>query len=162
MQLHGFFGASELAYGGVVYSWMVNLNGDIHTAHHVLEKGGSNKVKGLTIPRLELCGAHLLAQLLHHCKVSIYPLMTSLHGLTVPVCTTHRFKAKVGNRVSCIVELTAPECWNHVGYRIQPTAHHRVYSHQISWITACGEWTRLASTRCRWMALTTSVDTNET
>ena len=32
MQLHGFSDDSELACGGVVYLWMVNLNGDIHTA----------------------------------------------------------------------------------------------------------------------------------
>jgi len=38
VQLHGF-----LMLQSVVYSLMVNLNGDIHTARHVLDKGGYNK-----------------------------------------------------------------------------------------------------------------------
>ena len=60
-QLHG---ASERA---VVYLRLVDTNGRIHTSF-VIAKTKVAPIKKLTIPRLELCGARLLAQLLHHCK----------------------------------------------------------------------------------------------
>ena len=78
-------------------------------------------IKRLTIPRLELCGAQLLAQLLHHVRhVLNIPLDRSfawtdstivLHWL---VGSPKRFKTYVGNRVSNILELLGPERWCHV------------------------------------------------
>ena len=64
LQLHEF---SELAFAGVVYLHMIDTDGDLHTSL-VVSKTKVAPIKRLSIPRLELCGAHLLAQLLHHCK----------------------------------------------------------------------------------------------
>ena len=66
-QLHGFSDASEQAYAGVVYLRMVDSTGQVHTSL-VIAKTKVAPVKRLSIPRLELCGAQLLAQLLHHCQ----------------------------------------------------------------------------------------------
>ncbi len=64
-QLHGF---SDASYAGVVYLRLMDTNGHIHTSF-VIAKTKVAPIKKLTVPRLELCGARLLAQLLHHCKM---------------------------------------------------------------------------------------------
>ena len=63
-QLHGFSDASEKAYSGVVYLRMEDSSGMVHTSLIV----SKSRVKRLTIPRLDLNGALILAQLLFHCK----------------------------------------------------------------------------------------------
>ena len=65
-QLHGNCDASEQAYAGVVYLRMVDAKGDLDTS---LAKTTVALIKRLSIPRLVLCGAQLLAQILHHCQV---------------------------------------------------------------------------------------------
>ena len=71
--------------------------------------------------RLELCGARLLAQLLHHVQEvfhlpvnSIYAWTDSMIVLSWLVGNPRRFKTYVGNRVSHIIELIPPDRWNHV------------------------------------------------
>ena len=120
MQLYGFSDASELAYAGVVYLQMVDANGDIHTSL-VMPKTKVAPIKRLKIPWLELCGAHLLAQLLHHCKEvfhmppdDVFAWSDSTIVLNWLVGSPRRFKTYAGNRVSHIVKLIAPEHWNHV------------------------------------------------
>ena len=56
IELHGFSDASELAYGDGIFDRKCTDFSKTKVA----------PIKRLTIPRLELCGAHLLAQLLHH------------------------------------------------------------------------------------------------
>ena len=65
MQLHGFSDASEQALAGVVYLHMTDSK--VHMSL-VMSKTKVAPIKQLTIPRLELCGVHILAQMLHHCK----------------------------------------------------------------------------------------------
>ena len=66
-QLHGFSDASEAAYAGVIYLRLVDTAGCIHTSL-VMAKTKVAPIKRLSVPRLELCGALLLAQLLQHCQ----------------------------------------------------------------------------------------------
>ena len=65
MQLHGFCDASEAAYSGVVYVRATDELNDVHLSL-VLAKTKVAPLKRLSIPRLELCGAMILAKLLHH------------------------------------------------------------------------------------------------
>ncbi len=58
VQLHGFCDASELAYAGVVYLRVEDVSGSVHTSL-VASKTKVAPIKRLTIPHLELCGAHL-------------------------------------------------------------------------------------------------------
>ena len=67
LQLHGFCDASEDAYGGVLYLRLVDDMDKIFVSL-VTSKTKVSPIKRLTIPRLELCGALLLAELLHHVK----------------------------------------------------------------------------------------------
>ena len=66
-QLHGFSDASEEAYAGMVYFRMVDSAGAIHTSL-VMSKTKVAPIRRLSIPRLELCGAQVLAMLLGHLK----------------------------------------------------------------------------------------------
>ena len=67
IQVHGFSDTSEVAYAGVVYLRMTDSAHNTHVAH-VTSKSKVALIKCLTIPRLELCGAYLLADLVHHVK----------------------------------------------------------------------------------------------
>ena len=119
-QLHGFSDASEVAYAGVVYLRFTDATGKVHISL-VTSKSRVAPIKRLTIPRLELCGANLLANIIHHVQ----------EVLQIPTCdlfcwtdstivlswlegSPRRFKTYVGNRVSRTVELVPPERWEHV------------------------------------------------
>ena len=119
-QLHGFCDASEQAYAGVVYLRMVDTKGDVHTSL-VLAKTRVAPIKRLSIPRLELCGAQLLAQILRHCQVvlnlpteEVFAWTDSTIVLSWIFGNPRQFNTYVGNRVSHIIQLIAPNRWNHV------------------------------------------------
>ena len=120
MQLHGFSDASEQAYAGVVYIRSMDAEDKVHISL-VTSKTKVAPIKRLTIPRLELCGAHLLAQLLHHVKEVLCIPLRSVYAWTDSTIVINwlggdskRFKTYVGNRVSQIVDLIAPIHWRHV------------------------------------------------
>ena len=115
IQLHGFSDASERAYGAVVYLRTTDTTGVTHISL-VISKTKVAPIKRLTIPRLELCGAHLLSQLLHHiCRVLQQPL-NAVYAWTDSTIVLNwldgspkRFKTYVGNRVSAILDLLPPD-----------------------------------------------------
>lgn len=120
LQIHGFSDASEDAYGGVVYLRMVDSAGAIHTSL-VMSKTKVSPIKRLSIPRLELCGAQVLANLLNRVKevlrvplCDVYAWTDSTIVLNWLIGNPRRFKTYVGNRVSHIVDLIGPERWGHV------------------------------------------------
>ncbi|XP_047986442.1 uncharacterized protein LOC125226503 [Leguminivora glycinivorella] len=63
VELHGFSDAATAAYAAVVYLRVVKASGEIRVAL-VAAKTRVSPVKQVCIPRLELCGAVLLAKLL--------------------------------------------------------------------------------------------------
>ena len=114
-ELHGFCDASEQAYAAVVYLRMTDTDGNTQIVL-VTSKTKVAPIKRLTIPRLELCGTQLLAQLLHHVKQvfnlplsRVFAWTDSTIVLNWLVGDPRRFKTYVGNRVSCIVELIGPD-----------------------------------------------------
>ena len=120
LELHGFSDASERTYAAVIYLRMTNTVGEIQTSL-VIAKTKVAPIKRLTIPRLELCGAYLLAQLLHHVRQvfqlslsSIYAWTDSTIVLNWLIGNPRQFKTYVGNRVSYIADLISPEKWNHI------------------------------------------------
>ena len=119
-QVHGFCDASEEAYSGVVYLRMLDLDGNVHVSL-VMSKTKVAPIKRISIPRLELCGAQVLAKLLHHVKDVLQLSASNVYAWTDSEIVLHwlsgnprRFKTYVGNRVSDIISTIAPEKWSHV------------------------------------------------
>ena len=113
MQLHGFYDAS--AYAGVVYTRVQDRSGNIHISL-VVSKTKVFPIKHLTVPRLELCGAQLLAKLLHHTKTvlniptqRVYAWTDSIIVLNWLIGNPRRFNTFVGNRASNVVQLIPPD-----------------------------------------------------
>ena len=119
-QLHGFSDASEDAYAGVVYLRMVDTSNVVYVSL-VMTKTTVAPIKRLTIPRLELCGANLLANLLDHIKRvlgipsdHVYAWTDSTVVLGWLSGNPRRFKTFIGNRVSNVMGLVPPDRWQHV------------------------------------------------
>ena len=81
VQLHGFSDASENAYSGVVYLRMIDSLDDIHVAL-VMSKTRVSPIKRISIPRLEVCGAQVLARLLIHVKETLQIPMSHVFAWT--------------------------------------------------------------------------------
>ncbi len=81
-----FSDASELAYYAVVYIRVIDSSQVTHVSL-VMAKSKVAPMKRLTVPRLELCGANLLANLLHTMSRShsTFRLVTSMRGPTSPL-----------------------------------------------------------------------------
>ena len=99
---------------------MVDTNDQVHVAL-VISKTKVAPIKRLTIPRLELCGAAILADLLYHAKElfdippgDVFAWTDSMVVLGWLQGSPRRFKPFVGNRVSTIMELVPPDRWRHV------------------------------------------------
>ena len=119
-EIHGFSDASELAYAAVVYLRTTDTSNQTHMSL-VMSKSKVAPIKRLTIPRLELCGAQLLAKLVHHVRKVLDIPLSHVHTWTDSTIVLNwldgspkRFKTYVGNRISTIVDLIPPDRWRHV------------------------------------------------
>ncbi|XP_044760862.1 uncharacterized protein LOC123318310 [Coccinella septempunctata] len=147
-QLIGFCDASVSGYAAVVYL----RNSTSSDQYHVSLLAAKSKIapcKAVTLPRLELCGAHLLAKLMHHLSTRVLPNLTteciafcdSSVALSWIRGESHRWKTFVGNRVAEIQDMIPSDCWRHVvsednpadcatsGGRGQADLHFHVSSH---------------------------------
>ena len=109
-----------------MYLRMTDTDGGVHAAL-VIAKTKVAPIKRMTIPRLELSGAHLMAQMLHHVKEALGVPLKSVHAWTDSTIVlnwlsgnSRRFKTYVGNSVSHIVDLIPPDRWNHVNGSSNP------------------------------------------
>ena len=120
LQLHGFSDASIDAYAGVVYLRMEDANGNVHVTL-VTSKTRVAPIKRLSIPRLELCGAQLLAKLLSRTRVTLNIPLENVIAWTDSTIVLNwldgnprRFKTYVGNQISFILSHTPSKHWRHV------------------------------------------------
>ena len=105
-------------------------------------------IKRLSIPRLELCGAHMLANLLNHMKKLFYVSLDHLYAWTDSTVVLNWlegnprcFKAYVGNRVSDIIDCIPPSRWRHVSGGVENPADcgsrgllpSELLEHQLWW-----------------------------
>ncbi|XP_063630296.1 uncharacterized protein LOC134801610 [Cydia splendana] len=103
IQLHGFADASSVAYAAVAY------------------------VRVLSIPKLELCAAVLLAKLLHELSNLLKIPMEKTYAWTDSMVVLawlqsqpSRWQVFVGNRVSEIIQIIDNDRWRHVQSRDNP------------------------------------------
>ncbi|XP_043468337.1 uncharacterized protein LOC122502381 [Leptopilina heterotoma] len=120
VEIHGFCDASLVAYGACIYLRSVNGDGSV-MVRLLTARSRVAPMKTLSLPRLELCGAVLLANL--HSKVKEVltvkikdswfwsDSMVALSWIRADLSRWHIF---VGNRVSKIQQHTSAEKWNQV------------------------------------------------
>lgn len=119
-QIHSFCDASQSAYGCCLYLRTVNSNGEVYT-RLICAKSRVAPLKCLTLPRLELCGALLAAQLTDKVICALDMKITSVYfwtDLTIVLswlaAPATQWKTFVCNRVAEIQRLTKISQWRHV------------------------------------------------
>jgi len=80
-QLISFSDDSKKAYCSVVYLRSLDTAGGIHTSL-IMAKTRVAPLKKVSLPRLELCGAHLLSQLMKHLQEILAVQNCNLHTFT--------------------------------------------------------------------------------
>lgn len=126
VQLHGFADASKKAYGACVYLRSVDKQG-IVSIHLLCSKSKVASLKTLTIPRLELCVALLLARLVN---VVLTFLRLTIHEIylwsdsTIVLSWLQTpetiMKIFVASRAAEILELNGNIVWKHVPSECNP------------------------------------------
>jgi hypothetical protein len=119
LELHGFCDASEKAYAAAIY--MRTAVEDKFICHLIASKSRVAPVKSTTLPRLELQGAVLLAELMHHVRQQFnIPVQNTYYWTDSTICLhwiySHpsKWKIYVANRVMQIQEHSTASQWNHV------------------------------------------------
>ncbi|XP_036340243.1 uncharacterized protein LOC118749545 [Rhagoletis pomonella] len=125
-ELHIFADASERAYAAVMYARTVQIDGSA-TVALISSKTKVAPLKTTTLPRLELCAAHLAAKLARSVLHSLGDLRYPLYAWTDSTITLAWLQAHpsrwitfVANRVADVQETLPPECWNHVRSELNP------------------------------------------
>ncbi|XP_076283630.1 uncharacterized protein LOC143210562 [Lasioglossum baleicum] len=125
VELHGFADASNRAYAAVIYLRVTMQNGEVAVSL-LTAKSKVAPVKSLSIPRLELCAATLLARLMSFIRTTldlhnspVYCWTDSTIVLAWIAQTPSRWKVFVANRVAEIQSKVPTAQWNHV-----PTDHN--------------------------------------
>lgn len=125
-ELHGFSDASNVGFAAVVYARIIDPEGQTHVSL-VTSKTKVAPIKQVSIPRLELCGAVLLAKLINEVADILSIPKQNLHAWTdssivLAWLSNHpsRWKTFVANRVSEILSLTEGNQWSHVASKENP------------------------------------------
>lgn len=124
IELHGFSDASERAYGACLYLRTIDIDNRV-TTNLLIAK---SKVAPLTLPRLELCAAYLLTNVVKKVTIAMPTLQLSKSFLwTDSTITLHwiksspnRWKTFVANRVASIQENSDIADWHHVSSTNNP------------------------------------------
>ncbi|GFW41821.1 DUF1758 domain-containing protein [Trichonephila clavipes] len=125
VELHGFADASSLAYAATIYCRQKH-NGKIKV-QLLVSKTKVAPVKEVSIPRLELCGAHLLSKLfksvlrtLKHYTFDVFTWTDSKIVLSWLSSHPRKWKTFVANRISEIMEVLPTKHWRHVPSKENP------------------------------------------
>lgn len=159
-RLIGFCDSSEKGYASVIYLCTEVDNGNYVSL--VYSKTRVAPMKVLTLPKLELCGAYLLAQNFNY----VFSLLSEKIKIAECLCfsdatvvlswihsSPHLFKTFVANRIAQIQELTDVKSWFYVRSALNPAdvasrgalpselADHPLWFNGPSWLSSSrSEW----------------------
>nr|CAI5863146.1 unnamed protein product [Callosobruchus analis] len=159
IELHGFADASCTAFGAVIYLRSVDSSGDIYV-NLLCSKSKVAPLKSLTIPKLELSGALLLAQLMKKVQDSlglkinkVFLWLDSTIALSWIRSSASHYQVFVSNRIAQIQGLTSPEDWHYVNTKQNPAdlvsrgiwpsslLNNELWFHGPGWLSQdCEQW----------------------
>lgn len=120
VELHGFADASTKAYGASVYIRSIDSSNQIK-CDLLCAKSRVAPLKPVTLPKLELCAALLLSQLISKVSQSLDISFSSVSYYTDSSITLawinadpQKWRVFVSNRVAEIQTLSQPSNWHHV------------------------------------------------
>ena len=126
VELHGFADASAQAYAAVVYVRAVYKDGSV-SSEIVVAKTKVAPLKTVSIPRLELCGAELLSELLVSTSEALSISKENLHGWLDSTAALgwlrncpSRYKTYVASRIASTARNVSPEIWKYVSTQSNP------------------------------------------
>ncbi|XP_011868845.1 PREDICTED: uncharacterized protein LOC105562536 [Vollenhovia emeryi] len=126
IQIHGFCDASEKAYGACIYLREQSRQGEI-VVSLLCSKSRVAPMKMLSLPRLELCGAVLLTDLMNKVINSLnlkvqqrFYWTDSTIVLAWISSPSRKWQVFVANRISNIQDNSSPSEWRHVRSKDNP------------------------------------------
>ncbi|XP_055633331.1 uncharacterized protein LOC129773712 [Toxorhynchites rutilus septentrionalis] len=124
-QLHCFSDASQRGYGSCVYVVGQNASGEIER-HLLIAKSRVAPLRGLSIPRLELCAAVLGSQLVQKLRTTEFVVASATFWTDSTVVlhwirsVSTKWKVFVSNRIAEVQGLTRGSQWRHVPTHLNP------------------------------------------
>lgn len=154
IEIHGFCDASEKAYGACIYARQYHKEGTYST-RLLVSKSRVAPIKTVSIPRLELCAAVLLTELMQKTVSSlnlpsvkeVFYWTDSTIVLAWLKSTSREWKTFVANRVGKIQSHSAEHNWHFVsgtdnpadiisrGSHVQDLLKNSVWWHGPSWLS---------------------------